>query len=220
MRRVLSLAAALATFLAIALAGWYGYEAVLAQPIRHVAFAGDLERLPRAELEALARAIERSPGGASLESVREAARRVPWVRDASVRRQFPDAVEITFRAHEAFARWNEDALLSKSGEVFQARSDAELPRFRGPEGAGARMLDHFAAISAALAPLGRVAELRLSPRGGWAVVLASGLTLQAGRGDVVPRLERFVASWTQLGRGEEAAHVDLRYPNGFAVRRS
>ena len=220
MRRVLSAIAAAVALFAIAAGGWLGYEAVLAQPIQRVSFAGDVERLPKAELEALAEAIRRAPGGTSLASLREAARRVPWVRDASVRRRFPDAVEITFEAHQAFAHWNEGALLSKAGEVFSATAaDARLPRFRGPDGSGARMLDHYASMSTALQSLGPVEELRLSPRGAWVVVLGSGLTVQAGRGDVLPRLERFVAAWQKLGRGAEPGFVDLRYPNGFAVKK-
>jgi cell division septal protein FtsQ len=33
---------------------------------------------------------------------------VPWVREATRAPQFPDAVEITFQAHERVARWNDD----------------------------------------------------------------------------------------------------------------
>lgn len=220
MRRALSAVAAGLALAALAAAGWYGYRAVLEQPFARVAFAGDLERLPRAELEALSEAIRRAPAGASVDSIREAARRVPWVRDASVRRRFPDTIEVTFQAHEAAAHWNDEALLSRAGEVFAASppASAALPRFRGPEGSGRAMLEQHAAMTAALAPLASpIAELRLSPRGAWLAVLDSGLTLQLGRGDVLPRLERFVAAWLKLGRGAEARHVDLRYPNGFAV---
>ena len=59
----------------------------------------------------------------------------------------------------------------------------------------------------------------LSPRGAWEVLLDSGLSLELGRGDVAPRLERFVAAWPGLAaRGVEAKHADLRYANGFALR--
>lgn len=221
MKRVLASIAAFLVVAALGVGAWWGYDAVVGRPFERVVFAGDVERLPPAELEALAQAIRRSPAGASLEAVREAARRVPWVREANVRRQFPDAVEITFRAHEAFAYWNEDALVSTTGEVFVAQASRPMPRLRGPDGSGPRMIDHFGAISAALAPLGTpVAELRLSPRGAWVAVLESGLTLQLGRGDVLPRLERFVAAWKKLGREQEPSLVDLRYPNGFAVRKA
>ena len=62
----------------------------------------------------------------------DAARLVPWVRDASVRRLYPDAVEIRFTTYEAMARWDEKHLVSREGAVFEARDASALPRFRGP----------------------------------------------------------------------------------------
>ncbi len=221
--RIVAAIAGTIAVMAIAWAGWAGYEAVLARPFKNVTFAGDVQRLPRADLEALAQAIRQAPAGsATLAAVREAARRVPWVREAAVRRQFPDAVEITFEAHEAFAHWNDGAVLSTRGEVFDAEAPETLPHLRGPEGTGATMIAQYRAIARAVAPLASpIAQLRLSPRGAWHVVLESGLTLQLGRGDVLPRLDRFVAAWPLVGaRAAEPSHVDLRYPNGFAMRRA
>jgi cell division protein FtsQ len=83
------------------------------------------------------------------------------------------------------------------------------------------MVRQYPAMVAALAPLeSAIAELRLSPRGAWQVKLASGLELELGRGDVEPRLARFVSAWPHLvARGVAPQHADLRYPNGFALRR-
>ena len=48
-----------------------------------------------------------------------------------------------------------------------------------------------------------------------------GFVLEMGRTDVVARLERFVATWPRIAEREPAVrHVDLRYPNGFALRRT
>jgi cell division protein FtsQ len=220
-RRVLPIignALAAAAFAALA---WGGYSAVASQPVKRVVFAGELDRLPHADLEALAFAVQQADG-ASLAEVRASALRVPWVRDATVRRRFPDAVEIAFTVHEALARWDEGRLVSPAGEVFRADEARGLPRFRGPEGSAPAMARQYEVIARMLAPLASpVEELRLSPRGAWHVVLRSGLTLQLGRGDVAERLERFVAAWPRLIEHEGEPHyVDLRYPGGFATRRA
>jgi cell division protein FtsQ len=219
-RRLLAALGAALVASAIAAAGWYGYRAILAHPVKRVVFAGDLDRLPHAELDALSQAIQAAPAGSvTLATVREAAKRVPWVREVAVRRVFPEAVEITFQAHEAFARWNDNQLVSPLGEVFNAEDAAKLPRLRGPEGSGAAVIAEYRALAPALAPVGApIAELRLSARGAWQVLLESGLVLELGRADASARARRLAAAWPQVAeRAAQSRYADLRYPNGFVL---
>jgi cell division protein FtsQ len=67
----------------------------------------------------------------------------------------------------------------------------------------------------------------LTARHAWQLRLASGLNLELGRDGPEPveqRLARLVAAWPEsLGRlarsgAPEPRHIDLRYPNGFALR--
>ena len=220
--RVLPATATLLVLTAIAGGAWYGFDAISSQPIKSVVFAGDLKRVARSDLDAFALGVQGlSASGATLDAVRDAARKIAWVRDASVRRRFPDSIEVTLEAHEPLARWSEGALVSPRGEIFNAEYDGFLPRFKGPEGSAAQMMREFPAIRGAVEPLASaVTEIRLSPRGAWQVVLESGLTLDLGRGDIHPRLVRFIAAWPQLAaQGVETRHADLRYANGFAMQR-
>ena len=210
--------AALVVIASLATAAWHGYHAVLAQPVARVVFAGELDRLPQAELDALTQAVL-GADRPSLAGVRDAARLVPWVRDASVRRVFPDVIEITFATHEAVARWDERHLVSREGVVFEAQDSASLPRLRGPEGAAPQMVAELPAITQALAPVGALAELRRTPRGGREAVLEGGLTVELGRGEWKQRAARFVAGWPRLPEDARATrYADLRYANGFALR--
>src|SRR5205814_9437620 len=105
-----------------------------------------------------------------------------------------DAVRIACEAHEALARWSDEALVSVRGEVFNAEFAGKLPLLRGAPGAAGAMAREYPAIARALAPIANVNELRLSPRGAWEVVLGSGLGHAVGRGDIHARLARFVAA--------------------------
>jgi len=220
--RVLPAAAAAAMVAALAAGAWYGYDYAIAQPVRHVLFVGDTARIPRADLEAFAQGVQDASPGASLAAVREAARRIPWVRDASVRRKFPDAIEVQFETHEPLARWADGGLVSTRGDLFNAEHAAFLPLFRGPESAAPLMAQAYPALARAATPLAAaLLEVRVSPRGAWQLLLDSGLVLELGREDIVPRLERFAAAYPRLPAGAlDGKHADLRYNNGFAMKTS
>ena len=68
----------------------------------------------------------------------------------------------------------------------------------------------------------QVAQLALSARYAWQLRLNNGMVLELGREDMQQRLERFVAvqkAGDIKQRAGGVTYVDLRYRNGFAVRR-
>ena len=123
------------------------------------------------------------------------------------------------------AHWGVDALVNTHGERFAARSDALLPRLDGPDGTASEVAQRFLRFGDILAPLGlKVKRVELTPRFAWRLTLDSGLHIELGR-DVGEqpaelRLARFAAAYAQtLAKVQQHhAYVDLRYPNGFALR--
>ena len=219
--RVIPAVAATGVIALLAAGGWYGYETVANRPVRDVLFTGDLEPLPKDVLDEFARELKKRTAGTSLASVRDNAKRIPWVRDASVRRRYPGTIEVRFEAYRALAHWNDDRLVSPDGEIFAAESPVTLPRFHGADGAAPAIVRTYPDLVRWLAPAGVVAEVTLTPRATWEVTLASGLHVALGRDDVQARAERFAAAWPQLAaRGIETKYADLRYPNGFALRQA
>lgn len=119
-----------------------------------------------------------------------------------------------------------------SKKLFSRGSDQVLPIFSGADGTSAELTHNYTLFSRQLAVLDlRVKELMVSPRHAWQIRLSSGTVLELGREDMQQRLARFVAAYpyslvTQNTRDKEhesadsVAYVDLRYRNGFAVRRS
>ena len=63
-------------------------------------------------------------------------------------------------------------------------------------------------------------EIWLSPRRAWQVGLDNGVKLDLGRGDVEARVGRFALYWKDklAALPYHIDYVDMRYPNGFAVR--
>src|SRR6267143_924918 len=93
----------------------------------------------------------------------------------------------------------------------------------GPAGTEQEVARRYAHFASLVAPLGTSLErVVLTPRYAWQLRLASGLNIMLGRDadSAELRLARFVAAYPEtLGRIERRhAYVDLRYPNGFALR--
>ncbi len=156
-----------------------------------------------------------------IERLRASFEKMPWVRKADVRRQWPDRVDVDIEAHQPFARWGSDALVNTQGEVFKAAYDAPLPLFSGPVGTAREVSIQYEVFRRDFARIGRKpVQVHLSPRRAWQVRLDNGMTVDIGREQIAPRITRFLAAYAQtiapLGRRADA--VDLRYSNGFAVR--
>lgn len=191
-------------------------------PLREVVVAGDLRFVQRAEIETIVRRELRGNFFTmDLAAVRRGFEATPWVRNADVRRQWPDRLEVRLEEHVALARWGSMGLVNVQGEVFNAAYEGRLPVFNGPAGAAKEMAIQYAYFRNSLQPTGRVPEqLNVSPRRAWTLRLDGGLTLELGRTDLENRLARFVENYDRAAAllGRRMDHVDLRYANGFAVR--
>jgi cell division protein FtsQ len=169
-----------------------------------------------------------------LQRARQVFEGVPWVRQAVVRRQFPNRLRVQLQEHRAEALWGADTesrLVNSFGEVFEANAgDVEheaLPRLVGPDGASREVLAMYRSLKPLLEPMDLALEqLALSGRGGWTAHLDTGAIVELGRGtpeEVLVRSQRFVRTLTQVtskyGRRPEAlVSADLRHGDGYAVR--
>lgn len=191
-------------------------------PLREVRLTHGVSLVGRDEVESL---IQREVRGnfftVDLAAVRAAFARLPWVRDVSMRRAWPDRLEVTLEEHVPIARWNDSALVNNHGEVFNASYDTQLPLFVGPEDAAKEMAIQYEYFRRTLAAIGKVpGEVQVTPRRAWQILLDDGTTLKLGRENVEARLGRFVSAYrrTLEPLARKVDFVDLRYANGFAVR--
>src|SRR2546430_3983866 len=140
--------------------------------------------------------------------------RLPWVRCATVRRVWPDRLEIGIEEHVALARWGADALVNTYGERFTGSADEPLPLFSAPAGSEAEVTRRYARFSALVASLeSPIERVVLSARHAWSLRLANGLQLTLGRDAELAeqRLERFVDAYASTGGSGAVPQVgDLR----------
>jgi cell division protein FtsQ len=171
-----------------------------------------------------------------LEQVRGTFEAVPWVRKASVRREWPNQLIVQVEEHEALGTWGEDGrLLSVKGDSFtanlaEADDDHELPAFDGPAGSEKEVLARFAELRGLFAPISLVpTSLSLSKRYAWTVRLDNGMSVELGRerdqgkDGMKARVQRLVSIYPQLvARLQEGRidTIDMRYANGLALSSS
>jgi len=169
-----------------------------------------------------------------LRAARQAFEKVPWVRQAVVRREFPNRLRVQLQEHQAAALWGDESeskLLNNFGEVFEANvgdvEQEDLPRLAGPDGRSQEVLAMYGTVKPLFEPLDlSVQQLTLTPRGNWQVELDNGAEIELGRGtpaEVADRTQRFVRTLTQIAsrygrRADALLSADLRYAEGYAVR--
>jgi len=156
-----------------------------------------------------------------LDATRLAFQKLPWVRRATLRRRWPDRLEVELEEHVALARWRDRALVNTYGELFEAATSEMLPVFIAPEGSASEVVQRYAAFRTELAPLARQpVQVLVSARRAWELKLSDGAVLELGRSQMEERLQRFVRVYSRtLARLPQRPYrIDLRYANGFAVR--
>jgi cell division protein FtsQ len=222
----------LAAVAALLVAGAVWLVRVPSLPVRQVVFAQELPHTRRAELElALPAALKGNFFSLNLEEVRGTLEKMPWVRKVELRRVWPAGLEVNIEEHRPVARWGEGRgeLVNTFGEVFAATAPAAemavLPLLYGPSGTAPEVLKRYGEFFGNLKPLGqKPVQVTLSPRLAWQLKLENGMVVEIGReqpkSPVAARLQRFIEAYPEtVGRRPvRPSVVDLRYPNGFAMR--
>jgi cell division protein FtsQ len=191
-------------------------------PLREVEVTGRITRTTPDQVHAIvAGELKGNFFTLDLDATRTAFQKLPWVRRATLRRHWPDRLEVDIEEHVVLARWRDSALVNTYGEVFEAATSEVLPVFIAPEGAAAEVAQRYEAFRTSLAPLGkRPVQVLVSARRAWELRLNDGAVLELGRSQIEERLQRFVRAYgrTLAQLPNRPYRIDLRYSNGFAVR--
>jgi cell division protein FtsQ len=205
-------------------------------PFREVTVIGARQAETQRAVKQVIRGLKGGFFSLDLDGARAAFEGLPWVRQATVRRLWPNRLLVELREHVPLASWNGRQTLSVEGELFPVRPWDALPRVHAPEGMQRPVALRLAEFQTLVTPAGwRIASLQVSPRGAWRLALdpatpqrsqalaavkpAPRVSLELGRDRHTERVKRFLvfydAATARLG---PLTQIDLRYPNGFAAR--
>lgn len=180
-------------------------------PVENIQVNGDLQFLDRDKLTAFLQG--QVAGGyftVDLPRLRDMLMQHPWVRDASLRREWPAGIKVNIEEKVPVAYWNDDAYISDAGDVFKPekrRNSLALPLLNGPQGRHGDVWKFMNTLYSEMALLEyQVVRLDLDDRRAWQLVIASDTAIAAavaggdvdtivvklGRFETDKRLQRFV----------------------------
>ena len=194
-------------------------------PIKVVKIEGEFRYLSTSTLENLV--AGKVDGGfftLDVEKVRHAVLKAPWVREATVRKLWPDTLYVKIKEQNAVVRWGQKGFLNHKGELFQPEDTTQpggLITLEGPAGTEQLVFEKYKTLMGLLNPHKRsVAWVELNGRRGWSFEVKDGPTVIVGRKEVDERLWKYVKNVEAVfgQKIKNIAQVDLRYTNGFTIR--
>ena len=194
-------------------------------PLRVIEVSGEFQQLePDAIQRTVVGAIDGGFFTCNMAKLRTEVLSMPWVEDVSIRRSWPDRLDMLVTEQVPLARWGDDALISVAADVFRPTSLAafsSLVKLSGPEGSEQRVVTFYqGAVASARARELMIIEVELDERRHWWLRFADGLTVSLGRDNVAQRLTQFFRVYPSLiaQADRRPQRVDMRYAHGFAVR--
>ncbi len=155
--------------------------------------------------------------------------RLPWIKQVSVRKQWPDELKIHLVEYVPVARWNDLYMVDADGVSFSVpashigKETIPMPMLYGPEGSEKEVLAGYHSMSYVLkANKFTLKVASMTARRSWQLVTSDDVRIELGRGEPIKRLNRFIELYPALqqqGQNEHKriSYVDLRYDSGAAV---
>lgn len=209
-------------------AGWFGWQWLcnpLHLPIAHVYIKAPHQHVSREEiLTKISPYTRQGFVGMNVSHLQQAVKELPWVAIVTVRRVWPDSVVVTVEEQQAVAHWGKLGCLNPQGEIFYPAIETlpkGLPQLAGPDEMSKTILNSYQSFNKLLSSAEiNIKAVKVNARRAWELTLENNTVIRLGRSDFEQRLQRLVKAWPKLtqDRKEPIAIIDLRYPNGMAVR--
>jgi cell division protein FtsQ len=171
-----------------------------------------------------------------LNTMRERLMQQPWIRNVSLRRQWPANLDVIITEQTPVAYWNDDGYISDAGEVFKPEKidrELNLPKLNGPEGHHNNVWKFMNALYQEMALLEfEVVRLDLDDRRSWQMVVSEyknteesspamdahqvdvqRMDVKLGRFETEKRLKRFIRILPSLTAGHGSTNKALTNKN-------
>lgn len=181
--------------------------------------------------------------GQDVDDIQQEVMRFPWVKHASVRKQWPDRLIVHVEEYKPAFYWNDLFLLDENGVVFSVPldriNDLKLPRLYGPEGKAKSVLETYYKLDNLSKKLAnnqlalKIDAAISDERNAWQLMVKQCITgicvedqeikLVLGSENIEERYQLFMKLFpeiqSRIPTNERITVADLRYENGISVQR-
>jgi cell division protein FtsQ len=204
-------------------------------PVKDVAVVGDMTFLDKDKIESIVKSqINGGYFTVDLKNIRASLLQQPWIKDVSLRRQWPATLDVIITEQMPVAYWNDDGYINSVGEVFKPEKvdrNLNLPKLNGPEGHHKNVWKFMNVLYQEMALLEfEVVRLDLDDRRSWEMVVseyensenpaaisasneAQKIDVKLGRFETEKRLKRFVRILPSLIAGHGSGNKALANKN-------
>lgn len=146
----------------------------------------------------------------------------PWVEKVSVRRVWPDRLNVMINEKQAVARWDGENLLSDLAVIFKQDSKGfeTLPKINGYKEQSADLLTRYRNLQSQFLPLGlNIDEMSEDSKGATSLLLNEQLRVNLGSDNNEEKIRHLLAVYQKQiqPESEHIKYIDFRYSNGFAI---
>lgn len=196
-------------------------------PINEIGIKGEYENINKRQINLIKnKFINKNFFGINLESTRQAFKKLPWIRDVSIRRDWNNfGLLVEIESHKPIARWNNRGLVNSFGEIFHAAYEDDLPLFVGPDEFAKEMTVKFNQINKILEKESmQIGTISLSSRLSWEIYTNNHMRIFLGKenkNSIVNKLNILMENYHRVlsELKSQIDYIDLRYKDGFAVKR-
>ncbi|UDG81392.1 Cell division protein FtsQ [Candidatus Profftia lariciata] len=155
---------------------------------------------------------------------------LPWIKHVSVRKQWPNIINIYLIEYIPIAHWNDFFLMDAEGNIFSVPIERTLrqkmPLLYGPKGSEHDVLAWYYKMNQELTKNNfKLKIISMNSRHSWQLYLENDIRLKLGRDNLLDRLIRFEEMYPELQQqayktNQHINYIDLRYNIGSAVSMS
>ena len=158
-----------------------------------------------------------------LDYLKNSIEKVAWVKNAYIRRSYPNEVIIFIEEYTPVAVWNNDSYISENGYIFSANKiEKKLPKISSYSNRNIIIFEYFSLISDGIRKNklnDKILLIKENEIRSLTVLLESNIAIKFGSKNIEERIGIFFKAYKTLNTSDlkKIRYIDMRYSNGFSI---